>query len=162
MIHPGSKRPSLSSAQVKIWKKGNTGEWKAVVTIKTSTAATAVDFAPGSDKHKRVCSASFSSHYLMFLDRRRLAIGLETGEILIYSNSRAASSPDWRQDSVITSQFVKLNLDEKNTDSAARIAHVNHIQRLAWQPTLSGTPTTLASSSEDGTLKILIVPTVMD
>ncbi|KAG6812317.1 hypothetical protein H0H92_003401 [Tricholoma furcatifolium] len=38
-----------------------------------------------------------------------------------------------------------------------RLAHVNHIHRLAWQPTEFGASTKLASCSEDGTLKITIV-----
>ena len=38
-----------------------------------------------------------------------------------------------------------------------RIAHVNQIHRLAWQPAL-GIASELASCSEDGTLKILKIP----
>lgn len=44
--------------------------------------------------------------------------------------------------------------------SVSSIAHVNQIHQLAWQPV--NTPTGLASCSEDGTLKILIVQMATD
>ncbi|KAF9462581.1 WD40 repeat-like protein [Collybia nuda] len=114
---------------VKIWEKENESEWKVVATIRTSAAATAVDFSPRTPEY-----------------RRRLAIGLETGDILIYSNSHLTSSANWTQDNIVGS----------------RVAHVNQINRLAWQPTILGDIPTLASCSDDGTLRILIVPIAMD
>jgi elongator complex protein 2 len=38
-----------------------------------------------------------------------------------------------------------------------RTAHVDHVYRLAWRPTDDNPKKELASCSEDGTLKILIV-----
>jgi len=38
-----------------------------------------------------------------------------------------------------------------------RTAHVDHVYRLAWRPTNDNSRKELASCSEDGTLKILIV-----
>ena len=45
---------------------------------------------------------------------------------------------------------VGLNFD-------CSVAHVDHIHRLAWQSTDEPTERRLASCSEDGTLKILVV-----
>ncbi|KAF8627187.1 hypothetical protein AX15_004505 [Amanita polypyramis BW_CC] len=81
---------------VKIWQSVEGGKWTAVVTIKTESAATAVDFAPRDDH-----------------ERRNLAIGLETGEILIYTNSEKIT--DWH-----------LVL--------AKSMHVDQVHRLAWRP----------------------------
>ncbi|KIM46249.1 hypothetical protein M413DRAFT_16963 [Hebeloma cylindrosporum] len=103
---------------VKIWEKGN-GHWNAISTIKTSQAATAVAFAPGNG------------------EKRRLAIGLENGEILIYWGLCTTTS-DWRLDETVCS----------------RLAHVDHIHRMAWRPS-STHPDELATCSEDGTLRIL-------
>jgi elongator complex protein 2 len=103
---------------VKIWEKGN-GGWKPISTIKTSQAATAVAFSPGNGQ------------------RRRLAIGLENGEILIYWGL-STSAAEWR-------------LDEK---ISSRLAHVDHIHRMAWRPSFTN-PDELATCSQDGTLRIL-------
>lgn len=50
------------------------------------------------------CSISTLSHHMLKegITRRRLAVGLETGEILIYSS--AQTSVDWRLDNVIDSR----------------------------------------------------------
>jgi len=105
---------------VKIWHpkdKVNMSKWMAATTIKTKGAATALAFAP-MDSY----------------NRRKLAIGLESGEILVYSTSSSCWQPDFTLDS--------------------RIAHVDHIHQLAWHPTDHNT---LASCSEDGTLKVFII-----
>lgn len=90
--------------------------------------------------------------------RRLLAVGLETGEISIYSNLIAASGK-WEVTSSIpigydlftpTPLRAGLNFD-------CRVAHVDQIHRLAWQSTDEPTERRLASCSEDGTLKILVV-----
>ncbi|TFK75974.1 WD40 repeat-like protein [Pluteus cervinus] len=107
---------------VKIWAPGDKKLWSLVATIKLDAAATAVDFAPVQD------------------GQRRLAIGLETGEILIYRN-----------DPILKETWM---LD---TSIERRIAHVDHIHRLAWRPTTANQAQELASCSEDGTLKILKV-----
>ncbi|KAF8076319.1 WD40-repeat-containing domain protein [Lyophyllum atratum] len=108
---------------VKIWQQQEAKKWQAVETIKTNAPGTAVAFAPGTTSH-----------------RRRLAIGLENGEILIYSAPQTSAAP-WRHDMTIPSSR----------------AHINQIHRLSWQPTELDVPTRLASCSEDGTLKITIV-----
>ncbi|KAG5716522.1 putative elongator complex protein 2 [Termitomyces sp. T112] len=113
---------------VKIWEQQQANKWIAVYTIKTSSPATAVAFAPGGTHH-----------------RRRLAIGLETGEIFVYSALTTSTAP-WHLDTTIPS----------------RLAHIDHIHRLAWQPTNSGAPTRLASCSEDGTLKISNIPMTIE
>jgi len=94
-----------------------------VTTIKMKEAATAVAFSPINRDA-----------------RRRLAIGLESGEIHIYSSTLQSPS-EWQLD----------------TTFASGIAHVDQVHRLAWQPTRERNTMRLASCSEDGTLKILIV-----
>ncbi|KAI0080733.1 WD40 repeat-like protein [Panus rudis PR-1116 ss-1] len=110
---------------VKIWhiKERGLKKWTAEATIKLQDAATAVSFAPADADH-----------------RRRLAIGLESGMIHVYSSDLVAPS-DWRQDFVAT-----------NT-----LAHTDHVNRLAWRPGRDGITKELASCSEDGTLKVLLV-----
>ncbi|KAI9574602.1 WD40-repeat-containing domain protein [Boletus coccyginus] len=126
---------------VKIWSpKADSDHWPTLVTLKFTEAATAVAF----------CSLGAT--------RRLLAVGLETGEISIYSNLIAASGK-WEVTSSIpigydlftpTSLRAGLNFDY-------RVAHVDQIHRLAWQSTDEPTERRLASCSEDGTLKILVV-----
>ncbi|KAI0939553.1 hypothetical protein AcV5_000934 [Taiwanofungus camphoratus] len=111
---------------VRIWHPTNTEgpkKWTSVSTIRTAEAATAVAFAP-SDR----------------ANRRRLAIGLESGEIQIYSCLQTSSS-EWSLD--LTIDF--------------RTAHVDQIHRLMWRPTTDNTTMQLASCSEDSTLKVLTV-----
>ncbi|KAK0242692.1 WD40-repeat-containing domain protein [Armillaria nabsnona] len=113
---------------VKIWQSGTDGTWKAICNIKVAEAATAVDFST-IDKQ----------------NRRYLAIGLETGEILVYSNT--VLTTDWRHQLTVN----------------AGMAHVNHVHRLSWRPSpVEVTRKELASCSEDGTLKIVIVHMSMD
>lgn len=114
---------------VRIWRKEeNNSHWGTATTIKTKAPATAVAFASG-DLHAR----------------RHLAIGLETGDIVIYSNKIGPSASDWR---------TELSIDTS-------IAHVDHIHRLSWRPTV-GSSSELASCSEDGTLRILQVQLTTD
>ncbi|KIK06761.1 hypothetical protein K443DRAFT_88816 [Laccaria amethystina LaAM-08-1] len=121
---------------VKIWsKEENILHWSITTTIKTKAPATAVAFAPG-DLHAR--------QNILF-GMRHLAIGLETGDIIIYSNKVGSSASDWR---------IELSIDTS-------IAHVDHIHRLAWRPTI-GSSSELASCSEDGTLRILKVQLTTD
>lgn len=105
---------------VRIWKKadGGTRQWTCVATIKTNSGATAVDFTSRGG-----------------LDgRRKLAVGLETGEISIYSNGEDSS--EWH---LITTKSV----------------HVDQVHRLTWRPSSGGISTELGSCSEDGTLRVL-------
>ncbi|TFK93928.1 WD40 repeat-like protein [Polyporus arcularius HHB13444] len=113
---------------VKIWQRpGETGQkWTAVATIQASAAATAVAFAPDHPESKS----------------RMLAIGLESGEILICTSIRENAS-QWTN---------VLTIDK-------RLAHNDHIHRLAWRPRTGGEDSAhqLASCGEDGTLKLLTV-----
>ncbi|KAI6003932.1 WD40-repeat-containing domain protein [Pisolithus albus] len=113
---------------VKIWAPSATSDrWPALATLKFREAATAIAFC--------------------FLDdlRRLLAVGLETGEIFIYSGLK--SSPDkWDLAYVI----------------GRGTAHVDHIHRLAWCATKHAQIKQLASCSEDGTLKVMTVQMGVD
>ncbi|KAF9452492.1 WD40 repeat-like protein [Macrolepiota fuliginosa MF-IS2] len=73
--------------------------------------------------------------------QRKLAVGLEDGSIQIFSN--VPSDPTaWKLDTMIDTS----------------LAHVNQIHRLSWRPTTKDKgPKELASCSEDGTLKVLII-----
>jgi len=111
---------------VKIWRLADREQgkkWTPVASVKTQEPATAVAFA-SSDAN----------------EKRRLAVGLETGDIHIYSSTPTNPS-SWNLD-------VSLN---------SRTAHVDHVYRLAWRPTDDTSSKELATCSEDGTLKILIV-----
>ncbi|KAH7908505.1 WD40-repeat-containing domain protein [Hygrophoropsis aurantiaca] len=77
--------------------------------------------------------------------RRWLAVGSETGEVFIHS-SLMGTAAEWD---------LVLSLDNKN-------AHVDHVHRLAWRATKDPNKKQLASCSEDGTLKILIVQVGVD
>ncbi|KAI9001254.1 WD40 repeat-like protein [Trametes punicea] len=111
---------------VKIWRRAgeDNKKWTAVATIQAKAAATAVAFAP-----RRLESKS-----------RTLAVGLESGEILLLASPRDDPS---RWDCTLT-------ID-------CRLAHVDHIHRLAWRPTGDHGLQQLASCGEDGTLKLLTV-----
>ncbi|PFH51457.1 hypothetical protein AMATHDRAFT_142786 [Amanita thiersii Skay4041] len=104
---------------VKIWQQSD-GKWIASATIKVDFAATAVDFAPLNAHNVRI-----------------LAVGLETGEIALYTNM--PESNDW--------QLVLKDL--------IRSVHMGHINRLAWCPKINGDSMDFASCSDDGTLRIL-------
>ncbi|KAF8351519.1 WD40-repeat-containing domain protein [Amanita rubescens] len=104
---------------VKIWQYVQGDKWEAIATIKTDSGATAVDFA-ARDAH----------------GRRKLAIGLETGEISIYTNDEEIA--DWRL-------------------TVTKPLHIDQIHRVAWRLNHNKNSTELASCSEDGTLKILDV-----
>ncbi|KAL6306683.1 WD40 repeat-like protein [Sparassis latifolia] len=109
---------------VKIWHPKDTSswdKWTAVATIKTKEAATAIGFSTVNADN-----------------RRRLAVGLESGGILIYSSAEADAT-EWRLDLTMNSC----------------IAHVDQIHRLIWRPYSDNLE--LASCSEDSTLKILTV-----
>ncbi|THH12633.1 hypothetical protein EW146_g7516 [Bondarzewia mesenterica] len=105
---------------VKIWHpKGETrNQWASATTLKLQDAATALAFTP-DNKEKQI-----------------LAIGLETGEFVIY---RSSQPDDW-----IVSLCIKPG-----------IAHLDHIYQLAWRPEEHTEQKHLASCSEDGTLRIL-------
>jgi elongator complex protein 2 len=78
--------------QVKIWNQ-NGGKWKAVATLTSGQPATAVAFTSLKKNHGFV---SRLVSVLIFTCRRRyLAVGLESGEILIYS-MLSSSIEDWQ------------------------------------------------------------------
>jgi len=114
---------------VKIWNQ-NDGKWKAVSTLTTSQPATAVAFTS-----------------LKKGERRYLAVGLESGEILIYS-ALSSSVEDWQ---------LNFTIDSSMT-------HVDHIHRLTWRPSVTEAEAVkeLASCSEDGTIRILKIRLTMD
>lgn len=115
---------------VKIWKQdSDSARWGAITTMKFEEAATAVAF----------CSASADA------PERWLAVGLETGEIKVYSS--LMSTPDqWT---------LVLTID-------SNLAHIDQINRLAWRATDNPSRKQLASCSDDGTLKVLIVQFEVD
>ncbi|PCH41385.1 hypothetical protein WOLCODRAFT_89239 [Wolfiporia cocos MD-104 SS10] len=113
---------------VKVWRRPDADKadkWTAIATLKTAEAATAVAFAPSHSPERRI-----------------LAVGLESGEIVIYSSSLGSAS-EWQLDLTINS----------------RIAHVDQIHRLSARPSTDTSALQLASCSEDNTLKILTVRT---
>ncbi|KAF8913841.1 WD40-repeat-containing domain protein [Gymnopilus junonius] len=104
---------------VQIWQQV-ADSWNVAFTIKTPQPSTAVAFAPKKDR------------------KRLLAVGLENGEILIYS--QLDTSAEWSLEKTITS----------------KIAHIDHIHRMAWRPS-NDNNNELATCSEDGTLRIIKV-----
>ncbi|KAF9226501.1 WD40 repeat-like protein [Gyrodon lividus] len=78
-------------------------------------------------------------------EKRLLAVGVETGEIHIYNGLRSAPE-NW----------------ELVHSIGRGVAHIGQIHRLAWRSTDERTKKHLASCSEDGTLKILIVQVDLD
>jgi len=115
---------------VKIWKQHlDSAQWGAITTMKFEEAATAVAF----------CSAGTDAQ------ERWIAVGLETGEIKIYSS--LVSTPD---------QWTPVLTIDSN------MAHVDQINHLAWRATDDPSKKKLASCSEDGTLRILIVQFEVD
>ncbi|KAJ3556851.1 hypothetical protein NP233_g11887 [Leucocoprinus birnbaumii] len=122
-----ASRDKLFCGQVKIWTQGDE-KWTTMTTIKTPSPATAVDFSPVNSNQGR-----------------RLAVGLEDGRLQIFSN--------------VLSDLSSWSLD---TTIDTGLAHVNQIHRLSWRPAAKDGKdgkgvTELASCSEDGTLKVLII-----
>ncbi|KAJ3572458.1 hypothetical protein NP233_g3066 [Leucocoprinus birnbaumii] len=122
-----ASRDKLFCGQVKIWTQGDK-KWTTMATIKTPSPATAVDFSPVNSNQGR-----------------RLAVGLEDGRLQIFSN--------------VLSDLSSWSLD---TTIDTGLAHVNQIHRLSWRPAAKDGKdgkgvTELASCSEDGTLKVLII-----
>ncbi|KAH9844010.1 WD40 repeat-like protein, partial [Rhodofomes roseus] len=114
---------------VRIWRQQDTSKhdkWTAIATLTTAEAATAVAFA--------------SSEFGGRVHRRILFVGLESGEIFVYS-SPIDDATQWKQ---------QLTLD-------SRLAHVDHIHHLACRPSDDPATIQLASCSEDNTLKLLSV-----
>jgi WD40 repeat protein len=113
---------------VKIWKSSaELKKWNCITTIKVKEAATALSFSR-MDGHTR----------------QYLAVGLETGDILIYSNKRETPS-HWTP---------CMTLDPK-------FRHVGHVHRLAWRPG-DENGLQLASCSEDGTLRLFSIQETAD
>ena len=86
-----------------------------------------------------------------------LAVGLETGEIYIHCN--LIDFPEkWEITCLIPVGYDWFILFF-TWDSAFphSIAHVDQVHRLAWRSTDEPTEKRLASCSEDGTVKILVV-----
>ncbi|KAH9943104.1 WD40 repeat-like protein [Epithele typhae] len=116
---------------VKVWRQVEAGDhkWTAVATIAVDAAATAVAFAPAPGDQETT--------------RRTLAIGLESGEIQIYTSPRDKPA-QWKKALTIGN----------------RLAHIDHVHCLAWRPAEAqrdGHGISLASCGEDGTLKLLTV-----
>ena len=92
------------SRQVKIWQPvdGNFTRWKAVADFKLPEAATAVAFAPsdGSDECVHFMPPLECSDVLM---RRMLAVGLETGNILLFTSTDGV---DWKMSLEINAGYV--------------------------------------------------------
>ncbi|KAH9179985.1 WD40 repeat-like protein [Lactarius sanguifluus] len=109
---------------VKIWQclHGDFTKWTAIADLNLPSAATAAAFAPLTESNERM-----------------LAVGLETGEILLFTSIDAVN---WQ-----TSLEIKAGL-----------AHIDHIHQLAWRPGKRfEDPRRIASCGEDGTLKIFAV-----
>ena len=93
---------SLYVIQVKIWNQ-NGGKWKTVSTLTTGQPATAVAFTSLKENKRSVSSriCIYTDNY-MACRRRYLAVGLESGEILIYS-ALSSSVEDWQLNITIDS-----------------------------------------------------------
>lgn len=152
----------LIGTQVKIWHIKNLGskKWPAEATLKLRDAVTAVAFA-SADSDQRYAHHQFvHSAVILIVCRRRLAVGLESGEIVIYSNPLSAPS-EWKEELFIDSRYVPCQSQSSSVDYGAHLyhrhAHVDHIHRLSWRPGTNGMTKQLASCSEDGTVKVLLV-----
>ncbi|GJJ07345.1 hypothetical protein Clacol_001546 [Clathrus columnatus] len=109
---------------VKIWKPRDSSHlnWEAVQTLSFPEAVTSIDFSPALND-----------------GRRRLAIGLEDGSILIYCS---AVEGRW----------------EHEVSFPAEVAHVDAVNRIQWKPNSDkGSVQYLATCSEDGAIKITVV-----
>ncbi|KAA1466180.1 WD40 repeat-like protein [Dentipellis sp. KUC8613] len=109
---------------VRIWHTKDDAklQWTTAATLKLHEAATAVAFQP------------------IAKEESILAVGLETGEIIIYTSS---SDTEWH---------LSLTINKE-------AAHVDHIHQLAWRPGKDADQKQwqIASCSEDGTSRILTV-----
>ena len=137
--------------------------WSTATTIKTKAPATTVAFASG-DLHARQnilfgTSGAADNNYR----RRHLAIGLESGDIVIYSNKVGSSASDWGTELSIDTRFGTFHGHFPYIYVLFRfsMAHVDHIHRLSWRP-MVGSSSELASCGEDGTLRILKVQLTTD
>ncbi|KAF8520130.1 WD40-repeat-containing domain protein [Gautieria morchelliformis] len=111
---------------VKFWQPADESlfKWTAVATLKFKEAVTAIDFSPV------LCDG-----------RRRLAVGLESGEIFIYSSQPNAAN-GWTRELSLESQ----------------LAHVDSVHRILWRPSKDkGLTQQLATCSEDRTIRVMIV-----
>ncbi|KAI6034199.1 WD40-repeat-containing domain protein [Pisolithus microcarpus] len=123
----------------KFWAPSATSDrWPALATLKFREAATAIAYCSLDDL------------------RRLLAVGLETGEIFIYSGLK--SSPDRWDLACVIGRRIRCHLSRYYR----RIAHVDHIHRLAWCATEHAQIKQLASCSEDGTLKVMTIQMGVD
>jgi elongator complex protein 2 len=80
-------------------------KWTAAAVLKTQEAATAVAFSPLDPDNRFVHGqfyVPFTTAYL-FIFRRRLAVGLETGQILIYTSLKDDVS-EWKLDLTLDSR----------------------------------------------------------
>ncbi|KIO22037.1 hypothetical protein M407DRAFT_28386 [Tulasnella calospora MUT 4182] len=109
---------------VKVWQPtdGTCAKWKAIATIKLEEAATAVDFA------------------LVGESRHRLAIGLENGNVAIYS-APFGEPGSWSLELVVDPSLLP----------------VEQIHRLAWRtkPNAPAESSELAVASEEGSVRII-------
>jgi WD40 repeat protein len=147
---------------VKIWQKtvDEKKAWSAVETIKLPEAATAVAVTTSVSQRRYDKDVAFVTVWTDGASfSRHLAVGLENGHICIYS-SLTNRPKDWKLDSTIDSRYVasdgSLMPMSFSEPIDFRMAHVDHIHRLAWRPKTNGS-TQLASCSDDGTLRILNV-----
>lgn len=88
--------------QVKIWNNLD-GKWTPVKVLKTAEAATAVAFSP-TDFDQRSEGPQKDQISVLILHRRRVAIGLENGHILIYSSACTKLS-EWGLELAIDSSY---------------------------------------------------------
>ena len=105
MPRSSSHISSLCAIQVKIWNL-NDGKWKAKSTLATGQPATAVAFT-SLKKNKRFVFSRIRTYTRndMACRRRYLAVGLESGEILIYS-ALSSSVEDWQLNVKIDSRYA--------------------------------------------------------
>lgn len=131
-------------------------------TIKTPSPATAVDFSPVNAVQLYASRSYISKESgLIALPRRKLAVGLEDGVIQIFSNT-PADLTSWKLDTTIDTRCAYITCFVFRTCSFKlflSLAHVSQIHRLSWRPAPRDDKGAkeLASCSEDGTLKILII-----
>ncbi|KAF8592532.1 WD40 repeat-like protein [Ramaria rubella] len=127
MIEPSEVAFATASRDktVKVWRPvdESLSQWAASATLKFNEAVTAIDFSPVlRDGH------------------RRLAVGLESGDIFIYSSRPNAN--DW---------WLELTLD-------SQLGHGDSIYRIIWRPSQGTGPSQqLATCSEDRSIRVMMV-----